>query len=818
MRFFRSLARRWRAAPALPALAVLVLAVGTGAGTAVLGAAWAALLRPLPYPAAGQLVRVNSSFPRMQLAALGLSSQEAYELGQLTTAFSGSGFGYVSSVVVSAGDVSTQVPAANVTATALATLGARPIAGRLPTAQEDRPAAAPVAVISAGLWRRQLGGDARAIGQAILIDGRATRIVGVMPNAVDFAGTHVDLWLPLQYEHRPSDPAAQRQRANHIFTVIARMKPGITLEAARTDVTRAVSTWADVVGQPHSPSTDFHPLGVMPLADVVRGNVRPATLVLMGAVGLVLLIAGANASTLLLAQSEARRTEMAVRAALGATRASLWGLHAAETSVLTGLSAALALALAEALLRALASLAPADLAFRIGSLPPWQTVIITLSVAALTAAVCLLAPLSRLTLARIVPALAAEGRGGTASAERHRLRRVLVSVEIAVAVTLFAGAAVLVESFWRLTSVDPGFDADGVLSAQVYLPSARYTDRGHIDGAYAAIIERLRAEPGVAGVGLMSGLPPDRRPNNSSLQPDVAGLDLHTGVPPVQFLQFIDADALAVLGIPIVAGRGFTDGDRESTAPVALLNQKAAETFFKGADPVGRRIRGMGAGLPWLTVVGVVGNARQGGLAQDVGTEIFVPIGQSANLFGFVMTRDLNLVVRVAGRDPAAVAAPLRSAVANIEPLAAVSNVSVMRDVILDSVATPRFLTFVLSGFALVALLLCAAGVYGVVMHVVAHRTREIGVRRSLGAPAGAIVALIAKQIGSLLIAGSLAGLAGAVAGTRALQAFMFHTPAFSALRLALVVAVLAASAAVACVVPLLRALRVDPATALRSS
>jgi predicted permease len=509
---------------------------------------------------------------------------------------------------------------------------------------------------------------------------------------------------------------------------------------------------------------------------------------------------------------------MAVRAALGAGRLSLWRLHAMEAFGLSGVAALVAIALAWALHRMLATLAPADLAARIITLPFWQSAAITVVVAGVTAFACSLAPLGRLKLARLVSALAAEGRGGTASPERHRLRRVLVAVEIAVAVTLFALAAVLVESFWRLTSVDPGFRADGVVRARILLPGARYADRGRIDGIYADVRQRLLAEAGVSDVGLMSGGLPDRQPNNTSLQPDVTGLDLHTGVPPVQFLQFVDGHALSVLGMPILSGRGITDADTAAAEPVALLNQKAADTFFKGADPVGRRIRGMGAGLPWLKIVGVVGNAHQAGLAHDSGTEIFVPIAQSANLFGLIMTRDLAVVTRVNGRDPAQVTAPLRAAVSAVEPLAALSDVAMMRDVILDSVATPRFLTVVLSGFAAVALLLCAAGVYGVVMHAVAERTREIGVRRSLGAPAGAIVELVARHIAALVAFGLIAGLAGAMAGTRALRAFTFQTPALSLARLALVIAVLTATAACACVIPLLRALRVDPATALRSS
>lgn len=812
----RSLFRRWRTAPLLPALAVLVLAVGVGTSTAVLGVAWAALLRPLPYPHPAQLVRVTAAFPRMQLSAMNLSSYEAFELGQVATVFEHVGFGLTDSVTVSAAGASVQASAVRVTASTLSTLAVTPRLGRLFSSEDDRESAPPVVVVSEVFWRNQLGGDRSAIGSTILVDGRAAQLIGVMPAAVDFGGDEANVWLPLHFEYR-TDHASGQERSNHSYKVIARIKNGLTFEQAVADVKRATTVWAATTGQMQSPSPEFHPLALAKLDDVVRHNARPATLVLLAAVAMVLLIAGANASTLLIAQSEARRTEMAVRAALGADRLTLWRLHMMEAFILAGIATALAVLLAWGLGQSLAALAPEDLALRITALPLWQIGGIAIGVAGVTALACSLAPLGRLKLTRLVSALAAEGRGGTASAERHRLRRTLVAVEIAVAVTLFAGAALLVESFWRLTSVDPGFRPDGVVRARVYLPAARYGERAQIDGAYAAITARLRREPGVADVGLMSGLLPERNSNNTSLQTDVPTTDLHN-VPPVKFIQFVDPNALAVLHLPIVRGRAFSEADVTLGAPVALLNQRAADAFFKGLDPVGHRVRTFGPNNPWMTVVGVAGNVHQAGLAEESGTEIFVPVAQAANINGLVMTRDLNVVIRVESRDPGEVAKVLRAAVTEAEPLAALSDVAVMRDVILDSVATPRFLAFVLSGFAGVALLLCAAGVYGIVTHAVSERTREIGVRRSLGAPSRAIVELVGRQVATLVGAGLAAGLVCAIAGTRALQSLTFHTPAVSVTRLAIVIIALAATAALACVIPLLRALKVDPATALRSS
>jgi predicted permease len=815
---FRQSWRRWRSAPLLPGLTVLVLAVGVGASAAVVSVAWATLLRPLPYPHAGDLMEVHAQFPRMKLASMGLSAPEAHEFGLLTRAFSSSGYGFIEGVPVTTGDLSVQTSVASVSMGLTLTLGASTSVGRWWSAEDDRPGAPLVAVVSDRFWRRQLGADSGAIGHTIIVDGRSARVAGVLPDGVDLAGDLVDVWIPLQFTYQPSDNASTRSRANHAFVTLARITHGTSLATARADVLRAERTWSADVGEMHAPTVDFHPLTLTPLADSLRGRQRGTTLLLIGAVALVLLIAAANASTLLLAQSESRRAEMAVRAALGAARADLWRGQAVETVALSVASALVAVAIAWGLQHALSAVAPADLAARGLIMPIWQTAAIALGLAGLCGLTCSLAPLSRLSLTRLVPALATESRGGTASRDRHRLRRLLVTLEIAVAVTLVAGAALLVESFWRLANVDPGFTPNGVLHTQVYLPSARYPDRGQIDGFYDAVLADLRHAPGVTAVGLMSGRLPNRFANNTSLQPDIAGLDFHGSVPPVQFLQFVDAGALAAIGLPVLRGRGVTPDDTGTSMPIALLNETAAAVFFPGADPLGRRIRGFGPGLPWLTIVGIVKDAHQAGLDRPVGTEIFVPIAQAANLSGLVMTRDLNIVIRVQGRDPITLAPALRMAVSKTDAAAALAPVVAMRDVVLRSVASPRFLATVLSAFALVALLLCAAGVYGIVMHLVNERTREIGVRRSLGAPAGAIITLVARNMAALAGAGLLAGMIGAAMGTRALASFTFHTAVASPYRALLVAAILAVVAVLACLLPVRRALRVDPAIALRRS
>jgi predicted permease len=354
------------------------------------------------------------------------------------------------------------------------------------------------------------------------------------------------------------------------------------------------------------------------------------------------------------------------------------------------------------------------------------------------------------------------------------------------------------------------------LRAYVNLPGARYTDRTDSDAFYDALTAELRRRPGVSAVGIMSGLPPSRNANNTSILPDGRALaDLHTGLPPIQYLQFVTPGFFAALDVPLMAGRLLTEADRRGSEPVALLNQRAADVYFPGGDVVGRRIRFFQPGAPWVTVVGVVGDLRQGGLEQPAGTEVFLPVGQADNAGGASMTRDLNVVVRVDG-DPLAIATDVRAIARRLDPLAAISGVETMATTVRRSVAGPRFLAFVLGALALVALVLSASGVYGVVRHTVGARTREIGVRRALGASTRSVVSLVLRQAAVLIAAGAGVGALLALAASSWLEPFVFEVPTGDPARPLLVACVLAGVAVAACSVPLVRAVRIDPAETLR--
>ena len=805
--------RHARAHPSLPMLAFGILAVGIAMGTAVFATAYAALWRPLPFPSQDRLMVVTSAFPGMRLRAMGLSGPEASELGSLTTSFARVGFGWVGTTTLSSQDVVSSGQVARVSADLLQALQPIAIEGRLFTPAEDLPAGSRVAIVTESLRRTFFAGDATVVGRLIGIDGLSHEIVGVLGSDVTLAGQRPDLWVPLQYDVR----APTSNRSNHAFTVVGRLADDVTDAAAREDLRVATERWIATTGQFHSPSPQFHPLSMTPLVEVVRGPVRPATFLLLGAVSLLLLIAAANAAALLMVHADRRRPELAVRAALGATRSRLWRLLSVDAAVLAAASAAAGWGAAWALGRLIESLAPPAIATLGLVLPAWQSAALAIGVAVMTTGGALVAAGSRIPASRLTTELNADGRTDTSAPSRQRSRQVLVTAEIALALGLSGGAAFMAESFWRLTSVAPGFTPASVLRGFLDLPSTVYppTDRDRIDGFYDQLAASLLRRPRVQSVGFMSGLPPERRPNNTSVTAEGQSVDVHTGVPPVQFLQFVTPGVFETLGIRLKAGRLFADSDRRDSMPVAIVNERAAAAFFPNRPAIGGRMRMFMSDTPWMTVVGVVADMRQAGLAQPPGTELFVPVSQARNAGGGPMARDLNVVIRTASR-PDDLAGPLRDAVKEIDARVAISRIETMETVVGRSVAAPRFLTAVLVSFAIVALVLSASGVGGLVMHAVATRTREIGVRRSLGASNRSLASLVLGQVAGLIAVGVVLGLGLALAGSRALNQFAFEASASNPWRLGFVALTLTSAALFACVVPLVRALRIDPIRALR--
>jgi len=804
--------RRWRRRPLLPALAAGVLTAGAGTSTAVLALGYATVLRPLPYPDEAALVVVRSAFPDMRLADMGLSGPEATELAALTTVFGAVGFGYASTATMALEPDTTQVRAANVSAGFLQALAPGPLAGRLFTPEDDVPGGPMRVVIAEDLWRAAFGADADVIGRAAIIDGSPYEIIGVLPSDVRFLSQPIDVWRPLRYDVK----ASTSNRANHAFTVVARRAPGIGLDAARADVARAVEGWIAATQQFHAPAPLRHPLEVAALPDAVNAGLRPAARLLLGAVGLVLLIAVANTATLLIASADARRVEMATRALLGGQPWQLWRLEAVEILLLAVAAAAGSTLIAVALGRTLAWVAPPALADAHLALPLWHTAGLALAISMGAALLCALAPITYLPHQGLLSSLGADGRSGLEHRDRQLARRTLVAAEVALSVTLAIGALAIVESFWRVSRVDPGFVPEGTLKAFLTLPASAYRDRDGIDAFYEAVMSEVRRLPGTTAVGVTSGLPPTRRANNTTFVAEGSAVDLHAGLPPMQFVQLVTPDAFAALGVRISAGRAFTGEDRSGTQPVAILNERAARTYFPDGGALGGRLRVMAPGLPWLTVVGLVRDMRQAGLDREPGTEIFAPLGQAAFIGWTPMARDMNLIVRTTAGDPITLAPALRAITRRVDARVAVSQIEPLTTVVGRSIGGTRFLATALGTFALVALVLAMAGIYGVVHHTVAARTREIGVRRALGAGRPSILWLVLRPITTLSGAGLVAGAAAAAAGWRALAPFTFGITSNSTWRLGAATTALALVALAACLVPLLRALHIQPAAALR--
>jgi putative ABC transport system permease protein len=581
--------------------------------------------------------------------------------------------------------------------------------------------------------------------------------------------------------------------------------------------------WHRDLPNAHTPDPQQHRLVIKPMLDELVGDVRSKVLVLAVAVGLVLLIACLNVANLLLARAEARQREIAVRTALGAQRRRLIRQFLTESVVLSLLGGVLGLLLALAGVRAIVALNAA-------SIPRIETVGVdgrvigfTLGLSVLTGLLFGLAPALHARSATFFAVLKEGGQRGTAGTASQMFRRFLVVAEIAVASLLVIGAGLLIKSFWVLQQVRPGFDAQNVLSLQLSLPQASYPEQTQPADFYHKLAAQVAALPGVEGAATVSGLPPKRDVNANDVM--FESIPANPNGPPqnVDYWQFVSRDYFKTLRIPIVAGRAFNAGDAHGTAGVVLINEAMAKVFWPDRSPLGDRVRVPGpppssdpaaSGPPWLTIVGIVADVKQGGLDQKTGTELYFLQDQAPETTGGGV-RTMYLVARTQ-RDPLSLAADVRREIHRLDPSLPVSQVRPMETVLFDSVARPRFVMVLVLLFAAVALILAAVGTYGVLSYAVAQRTREIGVRMALGAQIGQVLRMILGQGALLAGIGLLLGVVGAVGLRKVLASLLFGVTPTDPLIFAAVVALLALVSFVACYFPARRAARVDPLIALR--
>jgi putative ABC transport system permease protein len=797
--------RMLRKSPGFTAVALATLALGIGANSAIFSVVNGVLIQPLPYRQPNQLVYLYSQFPGLGFDEFWISPPEFRELQERAHSFSAIGAWRTGRVNVAGTESSVRVTSAIVSAEFFTALGVQPLVGRAFTTEEDRPNGPAVAVISHGLWQRAFGADPQLVGNRVQIDGAPTTITGVMPEGFDIEDAHVDVWTPVQIGPHPTN------RGSHYLHLVARLAPGVTIDRARTELQTLVAGWRAAIPEGHVPTPDRHPLRMRSLQEQMTGGVRTALFLLLAAVGLVLLIAVANVGNLLLAKSEGRRREVAVRVAIGAGRGRLVRQFLTESLVLATIGGALGLLLGYAGLRVLLASSP-DSIPRLAEIKlDGSVVLFTLAVSLLAGLLFGLAPLLHLSARSMAASLKEGGQRTTAGLARQRLRRALVVAEMALAVVLVIGAGLLLRSLGALSRVDVGFDPNGLLTFQLYLPPARYPDATAAGGFYASLLQRLEALPGVQSAAAMSGLPPLRNVNANDTQ--FEGMEMTPDRPfNVDYYQTVQGDYFATMDIPIVEGRGFQLGDDASGTPVVLVNETLAKRYYGDQSALGRRVRPSGAPF-WLTIVGVVKDVKQGGLAEATGTELYFNNPQVSA--AGVAQRTMNVVVRTS-RPPLSLTGEVRAAVRELDASLPLAQMQSMEQNVAQTIRRPRFLTLLLGVFAALALALAAVGTYGVLSYAVAERSHEIGIRMAMGAQTGDVLSMVLKSGLALAGSGLVLGVVGAVGATRLMRSLLFGVSPVDVTTFLVAPVVLAVVGVAACVIPAQRATRVHPVVVLR--
>jgi len=794
--------------PAFTIVAILTLAVGIGANSAIFSVVNSVLLRELPYRQPGQLVRVYSEFPTMKLQKFWLSPPELLDIQHEAKSWEAIGAWAPGGQNVGTESEPLRVTSAAITRSLIDVLGVQPERGRNFTEEEDRNGGPNVAMISHGLWQRGFGGTNDIIGKQILVNSQSTTVIGVMPANFAFppgSNDQVEVLLPFQF-----DPANPGNRGSHFLSVIGRLKPGVSIPQAQSEMTSLMAGWKSEGRSQHLLNPERHPVVMLGLHEDVVGSARKAVWLLMAAVGFVLLIACVNVANLLLARAESRHREFAVRLALGAGLRRMVRQFVAEGLVLVMLAAVLGVALAFVGLKVLLLFAP-------DSVPRTEEIRVGLPVLGFTIAVSIaavflfgLAPLAQVSERNLANWIRGAGQRAIRSGGQA-LRTGLVVTEIALAVILVIGSGLMIRAFWKLQQVNTGFDPKGVISFSVNLPGVKYKtpDRLHF---VDELQQKLTSLPGVSSASLASGIPPLRRINANDTEIEGYQQTPDSPAQNVDYWNIVGTDYFKTMKIRLLEGRTFeTQDDNEKAMPVVVVNQALAKRFWKGS-PVGRRVNpGFADPKVWFTIVGVVEDTKNAGMDKPAGPELYFQVRQVANFIG----GDINFLAR-ASNEFVALESSIRSAVRELDPTLPVYNLRSMDEVVSRSMVQPRFLAILLATFSGIALFLAAIGIYGVMAYSVAQRTQEIGVRMALGAQPLHVLRLIFGQSLVMLLIGTAIGLAGAFALTRLMRTLLFEVTATDPLTYVSVVGLLTIVALLACYVPARRAAKVDPLIALR--
>ena len=788
--------------PGFTAVAVLALALGVGANSAIFSVVNATLLNPLPFPEEGQLLRLGEGARGGAQPERGSFSYPDYKdvQAQTRTLAHVSAFLNSGAMLTGEGFDQERVYGADVSPEYFDVLGVRPELGRVFTAEEDRPNSG-VVVISHSLWQRRFGGRADVLGQQLRMRNAPATVIGVMPSGFEypFRADRQDFWEPLNDRPTPD----REQRDSHSYYVIARTKPGVTVGQANAEL----DTISRRLERQYPDSNAAVVVAGASMHEELTRDVRPALLILLGAVGLVLLIACANVANLLLARAAGRQKEMAIRTALGASRWRVVRQLLVESLLLALAGGALGLLLALWGTDVLVAAGPADIPRVSQAGLDARVLAFTLLVSVLTGVAFGLVPALQASRPDLTGALKEGSRGSTEGLRRNRFRSALVVAEVATSLVLLIGAGLLMRSFVRLMQTDPGFDPARVVALDIPLTRQRYDTPEKQDAFFAQLLSRVRAAPNVEAAGVVNNLPFGN--SVDQLEFDIEGRPPSApGSKPLAHYTVVSPGYFDALKIPLRSGRTLTEHDDARSPRVALVGEALARKFFAGENPVGRRIV-PDESVPPLEIVGVVGDARRTSLASEAEPEFYVPFGQAAQ-------RRMNLVVRTGAGDPLALASSLRGAVAELDKDQLIWQTRTLDHLVSASVASRRFNMTLLGLFAGVAMLLAALGLYGVMAYSVTRRTHEIGVRMALGARGGDVLRMVVGQGMRLAALGVAIGLAAAFAVTRVLASLLYGVTTTDPLTYAGLAALLASVAFLASYLPARRATKVDPMEALR--
>ncbi|HVF72955.1 MAG TPA: ABC transporter permease [Chthoniobacterales bacterium] len=790
--------------PGFTIIAVFALALGIGANSAIFSVVNALLLRPLPYKNPSQLVVIWENAAHLGFPKNTPSPANFLDWQRQGTVFEGMGaFAERSFNLTGVGEPE-RLDGRRVSANLFDLLGVKPILGRTFVPEEDKPGTK-VALLNESLWKRRFGSDPGVVGRALALNGESYTVIGVLPSSVRlpaFGNWRDQVWVPLAF---PADEAAAR--GNHFLEVIARMKPGVSLEQARAEM----QTIAARLAQQYPEDNTRIGSVVNPLHEEIVGNMKPALLILLGAVAFVLLIACANVANLLLARAAARHKEIALRLALGADRRRLTKQLLVESVMLSLLGSAVGLALAYAGLRVLTRFIPADVAHAELITIDGKVMLFTLIVAVVTGLVFGLAPASQATHFNINDTLKEGGRDSGAGPRGKRLRSALVIAEVAVSFILLIGAGLLINSFMHLRNLDPGFRADHLLALNVDLSETKYPDTPRRVAFFDEVVRRIQALPGVRSVAVAGNLPFTY--NGDSMPIGVEGVpdpppDQH---PDVVF-RAVGPGYFSTMGIPLVRGRDFTEQDKLETDLTVVVSEKTAKFYWPNSDPIGKRIKNGSttSEAPWRTVIGVVKDVRQNDFVAEPKMQMYFTYRQLRSLMPNA------LIVRTAV-EPLSLATSVRNAIWAVDKDQTVANVTSMEKIVASAVARQRFSMLLLAIFAGVALVLAAVGIYGVMSYSVAQQTREIGIRMALGAQRGDVLRMTVQQGLKLVGFGLVIGLVAAFILTRVMASLLFGISATDPITFLSISLVLVAVALLANLIPALRATKVDPMIALRA-